>query len=155
MSTIDDFAGTLTSTGHDDLVTVLQAMADGMYRRRSAEIADELVAVVKRIDEVNNKREQLSGQRSLLDRLVRKLDTYVKECDADLEMELFRIHLFNQLDKLKVRIADTRPDDELKRKHDLTQELLLLEAGRKIAIEVLSRIARAENAGSGNAHVVR
>lgn len=150
MSTIDDFARTLTSTGHDDLVTVLQAMSDGLYRRRSAEIGDELAVIIKQIDEVNSKREQLSGQRSLLDRLMRKLDTYVKEHDADLEMELFRIHLSNQLDKLKVRIADTRPDDELKRKHDLTQELLLLEAGRKIAIEVLSRIARAENAGSGH-----
>ena len=146
MSTIDDFAGTLTSTGHDDFVTVLQTMADGVYRRRSEEIGSELAVVVRRIDEVNNKREQLSGQRALLDRLMRKLDTYVKEHNADLEMELLRIHLSNQLDKLKVRIADTRPDDELKKKHDLTQELLLLDAGRKIAIEVLRRVARTGNA---------
>jgi hypothetical protein len=147
MSAIDDFAKTLTSTGHDDLVTVLQAMSDGMYRSRSEEIEGQLAEVVAKIDQVNDRREQLSGQRALLDRLLRKIDSYMTGHETDLELQLFRLHLSNQLDKLKVRIAETRPDEELKIKHDLTQERLLLEAGRKIAIEVMRRIAKTENVG--------
>lgn len=142
MGAIDNFAKTLTSTGHDDLVTVLQAMSDGMYRSRSEEIEQQLIKVVAQIDEVNDRREQLSGQRALLDRLLKKIDSYMEGHETDLELQLFRLHLSNQLDKLKVRIAETRPDEELKIKHDLTQERLLLEAGRKIAIEVMRRIAK-------------
>jgi hypothetical protein len=48
------------------------------------------------------------------------------------------------LDRLRVRIAETRPDDELKRKHDLTRERMLIDAGKKIAIEVLGRIAKSD-----------
>jgi len=147
MSAIDDFAKTLTSTGHDDLVTVLQSMSDGLYKSRASEIEQELVSVVSRIDEVNERREQLSAQKALLDRLLKKIDAYVEDHSADLEMQLFRLHLSNQLDRLKVRIAETRPDDELKKKHDLTQERLLLEAGRKIAIEVMRRVAKTESVG--------
>lgn len=147
MGAIDKFAETLTSTGRDDLVVVLQSMSDGMYTTRSREIENELAEVVVQINEVNERREQLSAQRALFDRLLRKIDDYAKDRDADLELQLFRLHLSNQLDRLKVRIAETRPDDELKKKHDLTQERLLLEAGRKIAIEVMRRIAKQPESG--------
>jgi hypothetical protein len=145
MSAIDEFAKTLTSTGHDDLVTVLQAMSDGMYKTRSTEIETELTKIVDRINRVNERREQLSAQRALLDRLMKKIDIYTNNHKADLELQLFRLHLSNQLDRLKVRIAETRPDDELKRKHDLAQERLLLDAGRKIAIEVMRRVSKTED----------
>lgn len=144
MSAIDDFTSRLTSTSRDDLVSVLQSMSNGMYSSRIFEIEHELKTVVETIDGVNLQREQLSAQKALLDRLVRKIDEYSKQHEVDLELRLFRLHLSNQLDKLKVRIAKTRPDEELKRKHDLTQERLLLEASRKIAIEVMGRIAKGQ-----------
>jgi hypothetical protein len=149
MGAIDKFSETLTSTGRDDLVTVLQAMSDGQYKRRITEIESDLAKIVSEINETNSRREQLSGQRALLERLLKKMDEHEKSHVADLEMQLFKLHLSNQLDKLKVRIAETRPDDELKRKHDLTQERALLDAGRRIAISLMGRIAR--NQESGNA----
>lgn len=142
MNAIDKFAETLTSTGHDDLIMVLQSMSDGMYKARSAEIDGLLSSIIAEINKVNEKRSQLSAQKALLERLLKKIDIYAKSNNADLELELFRLHLSNQLDKLKVRIAETRPDDALKRKHDLTQERILLDAGRKIAIEVMKRVAK-------------
>lgn len=144
MGAIDRFATTLTSTGHDDFVTILQSMSDGMYLSRSKEIESELSRLVARIDEVNQQRAKMSTQRALLERLLKKVDGYLAKSDSDLEMELFRLHLSNHLDRLRVRIAETRPDDELKRKHDLTRERMLIDAGKKIAIEVLGRIAKSD-----------
>lgn len=142
MGAIEDFAHTLTSIGHDDLVTVLQSMSDGAYRNRVATIEKELASLVSKINELNSKRQQLSGQRSLLERLLKKLTDFMSSNDVDLELTLLQLHLSNHLDTLKGKIVETRPDEALTRKHELTQERALLDAGRKVAITIMGRVAK-------------
>jgi len=145
MGSLDEFSKTLSSPVRDDLAQVLQSMTDGVFAKRMSELDQELAAVVRKIDEVNRRREQFSAERAPLERLLSKIDEHISAQGTDLELTLFRLHLSNRLDRLKVRIAETRPDDDLKRKHDLTQEKQLLEAGRKVATEVLGRMAKAES----------
>ena len=149
MGAIEDFAYTLTSTGHDDLIAVLQSMSDGAYRRRVAEIEKELSSLVAKINELNARRQQLSGQRSLLDRLLKKLTGFVKTNDTDLELMLLQLHLSNHLDTLKGKIVATRPDELLNRKHEVTQERALLDAGRKVAITLMGRVAKSQEPEHG------
>ena len=149
MGAIEDFAYTLTSTGHDDLIAVLQSMSDGAYRPRVAEIEKELSSLVAKINELNARRQQLSGQRSLLDRLLKKLTGFVKTNDTDLELMLLQLHLSNHLDTLKGKIVATRPDELLNRKHEVTQERALLDAGRKVAITLMGRVAKSQEPEHG------
>jgi|APIni6443716594_1056825.scaffolds.fasta_scaffold00025_7 septal ring factor EnvC (AmiA/AmiB activator) len=144
MGSIERFISTLPSTGHDDFVAILQAMSDGLYLSRIREIDAELAKLIVRIDEINDRRSKLSAQRALVERAMKRLEEYMRNDGADLEMQLFHMHLSNHLDRLKVRIADTRPDDDLKRKHDLTRERMLIDAGKKIAIEILGTVAKVD-----------
>jgi len=141
MATIEDFTRSLSSTARDDFAIVLQAMTNGSAAKRIVGIANELTRVISRINTVNAQREQLSGEKTVLQRLVKKLDEFLERGGSDLEARLLRQHLSNQLDKLKVRIAETRPDDDLKLKHDLVQERNMLKEGQRIGIELLGRIA--------------
>lgn len=150
MRGIEDFAHTLTSTGHDDLITVLQSMSDGAYRRRATEIEHEQAAIIDEINAINSKRQQLSAQRALLERLLQKLVDFMESNTVNLELTLLHLHLSNHLDKLKGKIAETRPDEALKRKHELTQERALLDAGRKVAITLMGRVARDQESEHGS-----
>jgi chromosome segregation ATPase len=124
-------------------------MSDGAYRRRVSEIERELTALVSKINELNAKRQQLSGQRALLERLLKKLNDFMGKDGTDLELTLLHLHLSNHLDTLKGKIGATRPDDARKRKHELTQERALLDAGRKVAITLMGRVAKNQESGHG------
>jgi hypothetical protein len=126
-------------------------MSDGAYKRRVDEIEKELRITVDEINIINAKRQQLSAQKALLDRLLKKLNDFVGLAKVDLEVTLLHLHLSNHLDKLKGKIAETRPDDALKRKHGLTQERILLDAGRKVAITLMGRVARDQESKNGSA----
>lgn len=149
MRTIEDFAHTLTSTGHDDLIVVLQSMSAGVYYRRIKEIEGELSKVVSSINAINSKREQLSAQKALLDRLLKKLSAFTEGNETNLELTLLHLHLSNHLDKIVAKIKETRPDESLKKKHDLSQERILLDAGRKVAITLMGRVAKDKEAQDG------
>jgi hypothetical protein len=140
MASLEDFAASLSSSERDELVFTAQEMMQGLAKLRLDEIEEEISDVVAKINVVNQKREALTSEKMRLENLLRLLDKFLTGQEPDLELKLLQMELSNRLDFLRVKIAETRPNGELKIKHQLVRERQMLEEGRQIGDEIMMRL---------------
>ena len=140
MASLEDFATSLNSSDRDELIFAAQEMMQGLAKLRLDEIEAEILDVLVKINCVNQKREALTSEKMRLENLLRLLDKFLTGQGPDLELKLLQMELSNRLDFLRVKIAETRPNEELKIKHQLIRERQMLEEGRQIGNEIMTRL---------------
>jgi len=140
MASLEDFATSLNSSDRDELIFAAQEMMQGLAKLRLDEIEEEISDIIVEINQVNQKREALTSEKMRLENLLRLLDKFLTGQEPDLELKLLQMELSNRLDFLRVKIAETRPNGELKVKHQLIRERQMLEEGRQIGNEIMMRL---------------
>jgi hypothetical protein len=137
--TLEQAASRFSSAQKDTLVAVLQDMTQ-RASVRIQEIDKVLADTVREIDRINRVREALSSEKERLQDLLDAVNKTMKDTDCDLELLLVRSVLATRLDALREKIAETRPDEMLKRKHDLVRERELLMEGQHIGLKISERL---------------
>ena len=123
MNGLKTFYGLLSNTNKDIFLQLVGEFSMSISQSIREEIEEELTKVTSRIDKINSERELLGSRAELLSKFSKELDRFSKKKDTSLEIVLLKQFFNQEEDKLRREIAELRPDDLLKEKYELKNNL--------------------------------
>lgn len=144
---LEKYYKTLSSTKRDMLISLVsEAMGDDSLSR-GATLDAEITELRRLLDEKFRQIEALKERLSSIEGLLADVPTNTKDC----ELFMLRGWLVSLQRELKARLAELRPDDDLRRKRELMQrreELSLrMQAGSLISGVLVTPARGAEGNG--------
>jgi len=132
-------------------------MANGMVNSAPPEKLERLRTFHSQlkleIDEINKKRQALGVDLNNVETMIKDLDKFIAKEGDGLDLQMFRAHLVETAEQIKVEVAAMKPEEKLTKKHDLAKRLAMLEQRRALAQgllrEVINGDGAARSCGSG------
>ena len=123
MNGLKTFYLLLSSVDKDIFLQLVSEFSMSVSQATKDDIEEQLKEVTKKINKINAKREFLGNRADLFSKFSKSLKTFSKKKDTSLEIVLLKQFFNQEEDRLRREIAELRPDELLKEKYELKNNL--------------------------------
>ncbi len=135
-----EFYAFLSETDQDTFTSCLNDLIQSGSQKVRQRFGNTLREVKEELDKVNAKREVLTSQATVCERMIEKLSDFSAHSSA-VEISMLQSIFRYRHRELKCQIAQTRPNDLLKKKADLMQTIKILESISESAKDILTQLS--------------